>query len=202
MKEQLPHLNELIRSLQQVPYLASRNVYRVAQYFLEMAPERREKFIATLETTCRETVKCSVCCAWKEQNITCAWCSSAQRDQTIICVVETWHDLCAIERTGNYRGVFHVLGGTICPLEGIGPDDLSFDVLMQRVQQGTVRELILAMNQTLEGEATTAYITRMLGAARQGITVSCLSRGVPVGSSLDSMDRLTVGKAISERRPL
>jgi recombination protein RecR len=202
MKDQLPHLNEFIRLLQQVPYLASRNVYRVAQYFLEMPVERREKFVAALEATCRETVKCNSCYAWKEQNISCSWCHAHQRDQSIVCVVETWHDLCAIERTGNYRGVFHVLGGAICPLEGISPDDLSLSPLMKRVSQGTVRELILAMNQTLEGEATTACILRMLGPARGNISVTCLSRGVPVGSSLEAMDRLTVGKAIAERRPL
>jgi recombination protein RecR len=202
MKDQLPRLHELIRLLQQVPYLASRNVYRVAQHFLEMPEERRSKFISCLENTCRETTKCDICCAWREQSIACGWCNAPQRDQQIICVVETWHDLCAIERTGNYKGIFHILGGTICPLDGIGPEDLSLDLLIKRVAQGNIKELILAMNQTLEGEATTAYILRMLGTRRETVTLSCLSRGVPVGSSLDSMDRLTVGKAISERRPL
>lgn len=202
MNEQLPRLQELIRLLQQVPHLASRNVYRVAQHFLEMPEERRRKFIATLEETCRETTKCRICGAWKETNLTCGWCSAPQRDQRMLCVVETWHDLCAIERTGNYRGVFHVLGGAICPLDGIAPEDLSLDLLMDRISQGSVTELILAMNQTLEGEATTAYILRVLGSKRSTLTVSCLSRGVPVGSSLDMMDRLTVGKAIAERRPL
>lgn len=202
MNEQLPRLHELIRLLQQVPYLASRNVYRVAQHFLEMPVERRQKFITVLEDTCRETTKCVTCCAWKEKSLACGWCNVAQRDQNMVCVVETWHDLCAIERTGNYRGVFHILGGTICPLDGIGPEDLSLDLLMERINRGNIKELILAMNQTLEGETTTACILRMLGSKRTLITVSCLSRGVPVGSSLDSMDRLTVGKAISERRPL
>lgn len=202
MKEQLPRLHELIRLLQQVPYLASRNVYRVAQHFLEMPEERRRKFITSLEDTCRETTRCNICCAWREQSIPCGWCNMPQRDQHIICVVETWHDLCAIERTGHYRGIFHILGGAISPLDGIGPEDLSLDALMKRIDQGNVKELILAMNQTLEGEATTACIVRMLGNKRETVTISCLSRGVPVGSSLDSMDRLTVGKAISERRLL
>ena len=202
MKEQLPRLHELIRLLQQVPYLASRNVYRVAQHFLEMPEDRRKRFITSLEETCRETTKCATCYAWREHSIPCGWCNVTQRDQDIICVVETWHDLCAIERTGSYRGVFHVLGGAICPLDGIGPEDLSLDLLMKRIESNTAKELILAMNQTFEGEATTACILRMLGNKRESLTISCLSRGVPVGSSLDAMDRLTIGKAMSERRLL
>ena len=96
MKEQLPRLHELIRLLQQVPYLASRNVYRVAQHFLEMSEERRKKFINSLEETCQETTRCPTCCGWREQSIPCGWCNQSNRDQDIICVVETWHDLCAI----------------------------------------------------------------------------------------------------------
>lgn len=201
MKEQLPKLYDLIRQLQQVPYLASKNVYRVAHYFLEMPPARLKQFIIALEAACAATIKCEVCCVWKEQDQPCYWCNSPRRMQDVICVVETWHDLCAIERAGGYAGVYHVLGGVICPLDGVGPDDLAIHALTQRVLRGGVKEVILAMNQTLEGEATATFIARALAPARGQVTLTCLSRGVPVGSSLELMDRLTVGKAIAERRP-
>lgn len=117
----------------------------------------------------------------------------------MICVVETWHDLYAIEKTGAYQGAYHVLGGAICPLDGIGPEDLTIGPLLERVKQGC-REIILAVNQTPEGEATAAFIARKLEPIRQDVRITCLSRGIPVGSPLESMDRLTIFKALTERR--
>jgi recombination protein RecR len=119
-----------------------------------------------------------------------------------MCIVETWHDLQAIERTHEYKGEYHVLGGAISPLHGINADDLSLGPLVQRVQQGGYQEIILALNPTFEGEATTAYVLQQLKRAPYQGTVSCLSRGMPIGASLDVMDRLTVGKAFSERKRL
>lgn len=127
------------------------------------------------------------------------FCSSSQRDQTIVCVVETWQEILAIEKTKGYIGMYHVLGGSISPLEGVGPEDLTIDSLILRAENGTVKELILATNQTPEGEATATYIARKLKG--KNIAISCLARGLPVGSSLEGMDRLTVFKALSERRP-
>jgi len=201
MKEQLPKLYELIRHLQQVPYLASKNVYRVAHHFLNMPETQRKQFTQVLEQACQMTVQCGTCCAWKEVEKNCFWCSAARRQQQVVCVVETWHDLCAVERAGGYAGVYHVLGGVICPLDGIGPEDLSIDKLIRRVESGAITEVILALNQTLEGEATAAFIARALQRLCDKVHITCLSRGVPVGSSLEMMDRLTVGKAIAERRP-
>jgi recombination protein RecR len=113
-------------------------------------------------------------------------------------VVETWQELLAIEKTGGYRGVYHVLGGVISPLEGIGPENLTINQLLNRVHEGAT-ELILAMNQTPEGEATSAFIASKLKG--KSVVISCLARGIPVGSSLEYMDRLTLHKALSERRP-
>jgi len=202
MKESLPRLHELLRHLQQVPYLASKNVYRVAHHFLDMPEERMRQFLQVLETAWRVTIHCEICNAWRERERPCAWCHAPKRNQALVCVVETWHDLSAIERAAGYEGVFHVLGGAICPLDGIGPEDLAIQSLITRVRQGTVQELFLALNQTLEGESTSAYIVRLLEPYRAQLRITSLSRGVPVGASLETLDRVTIGKAITERRPV
>jgi recombination protein RecR len=113
--------------------------------------------------------------------------------------VETWQELLAIEKTKGFLGVYHVLGGVICPLEGIGPEDLTIEALFARCSQSDQVEIILATNQTPEGEATAAYIAKKF--KNRMVKISCLARGLPVGSSLETMDRLTVYKALSDRRP-
>lgn len=200
MLNELPGpLKTLIKTLQHVPYLASKNIYRVSTYFLEMNEEKMDHFCKMLKHAQKNVVHCEICFFWKERGAACCFCSSQKRDQTLVCVVETWQELVAIEKTGGYNGVFHVLGGVISPLEGIGPDELQIAPLIQRVKAGVVKELILATNQTPEGEATAAFIAHHVRESL--IVVSCLARGVPVGSSLEYMDRVTVYKALSERRP-
>lgn len=198
MFQELPTFAQLIKGLQQIPFLASKNLYRVAEHFLTMDPERVEQFCVLLMHAKQNIVKCEECFCWKEKERLCAFCSSAKRDKQLVCVVETWQELFAIEKTDGYYGVYHVLGGAICPLEGIGPDELTITHLIARVDRG-VKEIILATNQTPEGEATAAYIARKLKG--KDVVVSCLARGLPVGSSLEAMDRVTVYKALSERRP-
>lgn len=198
MIEQLPHLAHLIKHLQQVPYLASKNMYRVANYLLSMDEAKAEQFCRAILSAQEHIVRCVVCCTWKERDKECLFCSSPKRDQSIICIVETWQELMSIEKTGGYQGVYHVLGGVISPLDGIGPEDLNLSHLLARIKE-TTKEIILATNQTPEGEATASYIASKL--KKFPLVVSCLARGVPVGSSLEFMDRLTVYKALSERRP-
>lgn len=198
MIEQTPSLLLFLKQLQRVPYLASKNIYIVAEYFLSMDEQAVQQFCKVLTSVKENTEKCNVCCAWKERIKECCFCDSPKRDKSVICVVETWRDLIALEKTGGYHGVYHVLGGSICPLDGVGPDDLSIKQLVMRVESGC-KELIFAFNQTPEGEATAAYIAAKL--AHKPIVISCLARGLPVGSCLDAMDRLTVYKALSERRP-
>lgn len=195
--ESLPTLARLLKQLQQVPYLASKNLYRVTHHFLQMDPERLQVFCKTLLEARQRLVKCKECWTWQERDGVCPFCLDTRRDRSTICVVETWHDLYAIERSGGYQGVYHVLGGAICPLDGIGPDDLTIDALVDRIDD-THKEIILAMNQTPEGEATAAFIARKLES--KNIKITCLARGVPVGASLEFTDRLTVHKALSERR--
>ena len=199
MLHDLPSLAQLLQRLQQVPYLASKNIYRVAEHFLKMDEREIEHFCALLLQAKSKLVRCDVCFCWREKDRSCSLCSSIKRDQQLVCVVETWQELLAIEKTGGYQGVYHVLGGVICPLDGVGPEDLTIKALIERVSNKGVKEVILAFNQTPEGEATAAYIASQLKPS--GVLVSCLARGVPVGSSLESIDRVTVYKALCERRP-
>lgn len=199
MLEDIPSLSQLIRQLQQVPYLASKNLFRVADFFLRMDESRLEQFCKVLVHAKVNIDRCPRCWCWREHKQGCSFCQSTTRDQATICVVETWHDVCTIEKTNGFSGVYHVLGGAICPLEGRGPDDISIVQLVQRVQDGNIREVILATNQTPEGEATASYIAVQL--KKFNVLLSCLSRGVPVGSVLEGMDKLTIYKALAERRP-
>lgn len=197
MFNELPSLNQLLKIIQQIPYLASKNVYRVADYFLSMDIDKLEQ-VCTLLINARNNLQaCSTCFCLQEVKGNCLFCNSTKRDHSLICVVEHWHEVLAIEKTNGYNGVYHVLCGVISPLDGVGPDDLTIDALVKRASHGA-KEIIFATNQTPEGEATAAFIaTKLKG---QDLLISCLARGLPVGSLLGSMDRLTVFKAISERR--
>ncbi|BDC34305.1 recombination protein RecR [Candidatus Dependentiae bacterium Noda2021] len=199
MLNEVPQLAQLLKLLQQVPYLASKNIYRVANYFLTLDNHKMEQFCGALLDLKSNISKCPVCYMWCTKGKACSLCSSLKRDQSLVCVVESWHEMLMIEKTGGYKGVYHILGGLICPLEGIGPDQLTIMSLVKRVESGTVKEIILATSQTPEGEATSSYIASKL--KMMPVIISCLARGIPVGSSIESMDRLTVYKALSERRP-
>ena len=199
MMHELPTVAQLLKGLQQVPYLASKNLYRVAEHFLTMDPERVKQFCALLLRVKENVVACDTCFTWREKDRDCMFCGSQKRKQNIVCIVESWQELLAIEQTRGYDGVYHVLGGIIYPLEGVGPEDLTIEQLVDRVEKKNVTEIILALSQTPEGEATSAYIASKLH--NFSVVVSCLARGLPVGSTLGTMDRLTVFKALSERRP-
>jgi len=196
--EEVPSLGRLLRTLQQVPYLASKNLYRVATHFLAMDQKSIAQFCAVLAEAKNNVAPCANCFYWQEKGIACIFCSNAKRAKQVVCVVEQWFEVMSIERTQAYDGMYHVLGGAICPLEGMGPEDLTIDQLVARVGSG-VKELILATSQTPEGEATAAFIASKLKGVE--VKISCLARGMPVGSSIGAMDRLTVYKALSERRP-
>lgn len=200
MIEQTPVLNRLLKQLQQVPYLASKNIYRVMHYFLEMKPEEREQFYRVLRDAQEGIVKCQRCWTWQERGQHCPFCDDPKRDHTLMCVVESWQDLFAIERAGGYRGDYHVLGGVLHPLAGITAAHLKMKELVARVEEGAYREIILALNQTPEGDATAAFITRAL--QHCSVSLTSLARGLPVGSSLEFTDRLTLHKALMERRGL
>jgi recombination protein RecR len=130
----------------------------------------------------------------------CSICTDPRRDQSVICVVEEAGDIAAIERTGEFRGVFHVLGGRLAPLDGVGPDDLAVAGLVERVRSGGVREVILATNPKLEGEATALYVQEQL--APLGVMVTRIARGIPVGGDLEYADGVTIAQAIAARREM
>ncbi len=198
MIEQSPSLLALLKQLQRVPYLASKNLFVVAQHFLDLDEQATEQFCRVLMNLKQYVEKCTECYSWKEKDKGCSYCTAPKRDKQVICVVENWRDLIALDKTGGYLGVYHVLGGALCPLDGIGPDELTIKQLVARVEKGC-SELIFAFNQTPEGEATASYIAMKLKG--KNVRISCLARGLPVGSSLEAMDRLTIYKALSERRP-
>jgi len=199
MFKDIPTLTRLLQQLQKVPYLATKNVYHVAEYFLRLKSDQVEQLITILREVNKNIALCAQCFAWKENQIGCIFCSSKTRDQSLVCVVETWQELLSIEKTKGYSGVYHVLGGVISPLEGVGPENLTIKELVSRVELGAIVEIVFATNQTPEGEATAAFIATKL--KNKIVKISCLARGLPVGSSLDAMDRVTVHKALSERRP-
>lgn len=198
MSKPLPSLHKLISQLQRVPYLASKNMYRVAAHFLEEPEEAVERFCATLLEARKNIRHCERCYNWTEENDLCAICANQNRNQDLICVVETWHDLVAIERAQEFKGVYHVLGGALCPLNGIGPDELHINALLQRITSATT-EIIFGTNPTPEGEATASFIASKI--LRTQVSVSKLASGVPIGSTLEYMDRVTIHKALLGRRP-
>jgi recombination protein RecR len=203
MIDQLPTLQHLLRVLQQIPYLASNNLYRVAHHMLTLDQVRREQLVKIIQELPDKLARCATCWAWYEQDRACVWCHDGQRDQATVCIVQQWYDVYSLEKSGGHHGVYHILGGVISPLDGVRPDDLSFGPLTERVRQGNIRELILALSQTPEGDATAAYLVKLLDRScpGHGVRITCLSRGVPVGATVETLDRVTLSKAFAERRP-
>lgn len=145
--------------------------------------------------------RCNICLSWKEISYHCIFCQG-ERDQTVICVVESWIDAISLERSRIFNGVFHVLGGRISPINGINYFDLHFQELEERIINTNVTEIIIATNQTPEGEATASYIEKVVKGTNKPISISYLATGVPVGASLEFIDKITLAKAISNRRKL
>jgi recombination protein RecR len=188
-------LQQLIEEFSKLPGIGRKSAQRLALYLLKQQREdvvRMAKAMVNLKDKIRP---CSVCCNITEED-PCAICSSAKRDRSILCVVEEPNDVIALEKTNEFRGLYHVLGGSLSPLEGIGPEDLKVKELLVRID-GTVVEVILAMNPNVEGEATTIYLTRLLKPL--GVAVSRLARGIPVGGDLEFADEATLTRALEGR---
>jgi recombination protein RecR len=161
--------------------------------------EQSQRLAAAL-VNARERVRRCVRCYNLTEDEVCSICNDPRRDGSILCVVENASDIGAIERSGEYRGLFHVLGGHLSPLDGIGPDHLTIGPLMSRASQGGAREVILATNPSMEGEATALYIQRQL--AGLGLSVTRIARGLPVGGDLEYADGVTIAQAMSARREM
>jgi recombination protein RecR len=172
---------------------------RLTYHLLKQPPEQGKRLASAL-TTLVETVRhCDRCNNLTESPL-CSICTDPRREAAVICVVEEAGDIAAIERTGEFRGVFHVLGGRLSPLDGVGPDDLFVAGLIDRVKQGGVREVILATNPKLEGEATALYVQEQLQG--QNVVVTRIARGLPIGGDLEYADGVTIAQAIAARRAM
>ena len=190
-------IQDLITELGQLPGIGPKSAQRIAFHILEADAEDMIRLADSIRTVKDKVKLCRICFNVSEQE-TCGICRDERRDGTAICVVEESKDVMAIERTRTFRGRYHVLGGAINPIGGIGPDQLHIRELLTRLQDDTIQEVILATDPNLEGEATATYLSRMLGST--GITVTRLASGLPVGGDLEYADEVTLGRAFEGRR--
>jgi recombination protein RecR len=190
-------VQELIDELGRLPGIGPKSAQRIAFYILQAEPDQPRKLAQVLLEVKERVRFCEVCFNVTEET-RCNICRDARRNQTTICVVEESKDVQAIERTREFRGLYHVLGGAISPIDGIGPDNLRIKELMSRLGDSNIKEVIIATDPNLEGEATATYLTRML--VPLGMTVSRLASGLPVGGDLEYADEVTLGRAFEGRR--
>jgi recombination protein RecR len=192
-------LTRLVEQLQKLPGIGAKSAQRLAFYVLKNPREDAERLIEAIRDVKDRVTYCSNC-----NNITdedpCAFCTSATRDQRVICVVEEPQNVSVVEKTREFRGVYHVLMGALSPLQGVGPDDLKIKSLLTRVGTGGVDEVILATNPTVEGEATALYQARLLKPL--GVRVTRIAMGIPVGSDLEYADEVTMTRAMEGRRDI
>jgi len=192
-------IDDLAAELAKLPGIGRKTALRLTYHLLKQDPAESRRLAGALEALVARVRRCSVCNNLTEQD-PCALCADPRRDQGVLCVVEDASDIGAIERAGEFRGVYHVLGGRLSPLDGVGPEDLAVQSLVDRVSNGSVREVILATNPSMEGEATALYVQRQL--AGHVPTVSRIARGIPVGGDLEYADGVTIAQAISARREM
>jgi recombination protein RecR len=190
-------VQDLIDELGRLPGVGPKSAQRIAFHLLATEADDIERLAATLLRVKNEVSFCTICGNVSQADV-CRICGDARRDPAIICVVEEPKDVVAIERTREFHGRYHVLGGAISPIDGIGPDDLRIRELLARLRDGSVTELILATDPNLEGEATATYLARLL--SPMGLTVTRLASGLPVGGDLEYADEVTLGRAFSGRR--
>ena len=192
-------LAKLIEQFERMPGIGHKTAQRLAFYVLNLSKQQAEEFSATILSAHEKIKQCTCCCNLAEDEL-CPICKNQGRDKSVICVVEDPRDVFAFERTHEFEGTYHVLHGVISPMNGVGPEDITIKELLARMADGTVQEVIMATNPTVEGEATAMYISRLL--KPMGITVSRLAYGVPVGADLEYADEVTLTKALEGRRTL
>ena len=192
-------LTELIAQFERLPGIGKKTAQRLAFSILEQPPERAEKFAEALVNARRKIHFCKVCQSLTDMDV-CSICGDSERDRSVICVVEDPKDVMAFERTREYSGTYHVLHGVISPLDGVGPDQLRIKELMSRLGSGEVKEIIMATNPTVEGEATASYLSRLI--KPMGIKVTRLAYGIPVGGDLEYADEFTLARALEGRNEI
>jgi len=192
-------IDDLAAELAKLPGIGRKTALRLTYHLLKQNPDQSRRLAAALEALVARVRRCSVCNNLTEQD-PCALCADPRRDAGLLCVVEDASDIGAIERAGEFRGLYHVLGGRLSPLDGVGPEDLAVQSLVDRVSSGQVREVIVATNPSMEGEATALYVQRQL--APLGVSVTRIARGLPVGGDLEYADGVTIAQALSARREM
>ena len=193
-----PVVDNLVAQLSRLPGVGTRTAQRLAFHVLRVSDEEALALAAAIREVKERIRSCTECGNLTEEEL-CAICRDTRRDRTVICVVEQPADLVSVERTASYRGVYHVLGGALSPLDGVDPGDLRIDDLLQRVERNGVEEVVLATNPNMTGEATAAYLADLL---RGRTRVTRLASGLPVGGDLEYADEVTLGRALAGRREM
>ena len=199
MGYEVASLARLIEQFERLPSIGHKTAQRLAFHVLNMSDEQAKNFAGAIIDAHEKIHRCSVCCNFSEDEL-CPICSRTDRDRSVICVVEDPRDVMAVERTHEFNGTYHVLNGVISPLNGIGPEELSIKELIARMGDGEVKEVIMATNPTVEGEATAMYISRLLKPL--GIATTRLAYGVPVGADLEYADEVTLLRALEDRQEI
>ena len=200
MQQQYPSqlLERAVEEFSKLPGIGRKTALRLVLHLLRQDTEDVERFADAVSRMKHEVKYCRVCHNISDSDL-CPICANPQRDATLICVVENVRDVLAVENTGQFNGLYHVLGGIISPMDGIGPSDLEIDSLVSRVAEGGVKEVILALSSTMEGDTTNFYIFRKL--APYDVRISVIARGIAVGDELEYADEVTLGRSILNRTP-
>jgi recombination protein RecR len=194
-----PPVARLIEEFEKLPGIGHKTAQRLAFHVLDLPVEKTEALAEAIRDAKLKTHYCSVCSNLTETD-PCNICGSVKRDHGVICVVEDPRDVVAMERIREFNGIYHVLHGVISPMEGVGPEDIKIKELLQRIREGEIREVILATNPDVEGEATAMYISKLLKPI--GIRTTRIAHGIPVGGDLEYADEVTLAKALEGRREL
>ena len=192
-------IDHLSLELSRLPGVGKKSAQRLAYHIISMKEEDVRELAVSIWNAKKKVHSCPVCGNFTDTDI-CPVCSDSNRRRDIVCVVKDARDVNAIERTRDYSGLYHVLGGVISPMDGVGPDDIRIRELMSRIGEGEIKEVVLATNPDVEGEATAAYISRLI--KPMGITVSRIAHGVPVGGELEFTDEITLMRAVQGRREI
>lgn len=194
-----PSIEKLIEAFEKLPSIGHKTAARLAFHILDATEEETNEFISSIVNAKKNLKYCSKCYNISDTD-PCIICSNPKRDPSIICVVEDVRDIIAMERTHEYKGVYHVLHGSISPMNGVGPDDIKIKELLSRLMDGSVKEVVLATNPRVEGEATAMYLSKLIKPL--GIKVTRIAHGIPVGGDLEYTDEVTLAKALEGRREL
>lgn len=194
-----PSIEKLIESFERLPSIGHKTAVRLAFHMLDLSKEETDEFINSIINAKEKLKYCSNCYNISDTD-PCPICSSPKRDNSVICVVEDVRDVMAMERTHEFKGVYHVLHGTISPMNGIGPEDIKIKELLNRITNNDIKEIIIATNPRVEGEATAIYLSKIIRPL--GIKVTRIAHGIPVGGDLEYTDEVTLSKALEGRREL